>query len=67
MQNNKVVFTKYDPDRPELMARLEEHWRVGITMTRNEKVKDKIIAEWKAGKTKILMHEEVLLCLSSMT
>lgn len=60
----KTIYIVYDPEHPELMKKLEEHWRVGITITRNEKVKNKIISEWKAGKTKILMHEEVVECLS---
>jgi hypothetical protein len=60
----KTIFVAYDPTQPELMEKIEEHWRVGITITRSEKVKNKIINEWKAGNCKILFHEEVLECLS---
>ena len=58
-----MVYVAYDPERPELMDKFVEHWRAYVTITANEKVQAKILQEWRAGNTKLIMHEEVVKCL----
>jgi hypothetical protein len=59
-----MIYVVYDPDKPELMDKIVEHWRAYVTMTANEKVQAKILQEWKAGNTKLILQEEVVKCLS---
>jgi len=62
----KMIYVVYDPDKPELMEKIVEHWRHHVTITVNEKVQAKILEEWKAGSTKLIMYEEVIECLSQL-
>ncbi|MHA2201972.1 MAG: hypothetical protein ACXABN_19065 [Candidatus Thorarchaeota archaeon] len=63
----KIVYVTYDPDKPELMKKIKEHWRAYVTITANEKVQAKILQEWEAGNTKLILQEEVVRCLSQET
>jgi hypothetical protein len=59
-----MIPVSYNEDEPVLMAQFEEHWDKGVTVTRNKKVKARILREWKGGNCKILIPEEVHQCLT---
>lgn len=58
----KITYVAYDPKRPELMEKLEEHWRARAFCKR-EQVLNATIRVWKAGNTQLILEEEVVECL----
>lgn len=62
-----MILVSYDPEQPELMEQFAEHWDKGVTITKSEKVKAKVLENWKAGKCKIYVHKEVFECLTKIS
>ena len=62
-----MILVAYDPDQPELMEQLAEHWDKGITVTKSERVKARVMREWKAGNCKIYVMKEVFECLTKIS
>jgi hypothetical protein len=66
MQNADLMLVEYDNTQPELMEQIAEHWKKGITITKSDRVKTRILREWRAGNTKLYFYKEVFECLQEM-
>ena len=62
----KTVYVSFDHEKPELMDKIEEHWRARA-FCKKEKVLDTTIREWKAGNTQLILEEEVVRCLQELS
>ncbi len=67
MQSTDLMLVKYDDTQPELMEQIADHWQKMMTLTESEKVKARILREWRAGNTKLYFYKEVFECLSSQS
>ncbi|MCK5292634.1 MAG: hypothetical protein KAR39_11550 [Thermoplasmata archaeon] len=66
MQSTDLMLVEYDDTQPELMERIADHWQKMMTITKSEKVKAKILLEWRAGHTTLYFYKEVFECLKEM-
>ncbi len=64
MQSTDLMLVEYDDTQPALMEQIADHWQKMNTITKSEKVKARILREWRAGNTKLYFYQEVYECLS---
>ncbi len=67
MQNTDLMLVEYDDTQPALMKQIADHWEKMNTITKSEKVKAKILLEWRAGHTKLYFYKEVYECLNKIS
>ena len=67
MQNTDLMLVEYDDTQPELMDKIAEHWDKMMTITKSDRVKAKILQEWRGGKTKLYFYKEVFECLTKIS
>ncbi len=67
MQSTDLMLVEYDSTQPELMEQITDHWEKMNTITKSEKVKARILREWRAGHTKLYFYKEVYECLTKIS
>ncbi len=67
MQNTDLMLVEYDDTQPALMEQIADHWQKMMTLTKSERVKARILREWRAGNTKLYFYKEVYECLSKIS